>query len=230
MDMVGDNLDFKGGKVFGSLAEFQGENLNLRVSYTRLHTSRDFPASSPVVGLREGIYAFASMLGDPGLTRQADAMVFKDQVFQYFSVGLNWQQGPFRVDAVGAKVRSASGLVPTLNSAYGSVGYRIGQVVPYLLASHIDTDRHEPYVGALSGLGPQGAALAAGIKEFSIHSNAKQSTVSLGLRWDFHPKADLKFQVDRVSSDPNATMFWANLGPGWDGKTTVASVVLDFVF
>jgi hypothetical protein len=110
------------------------------------------------------------------------------------------------------------------------VGYRVGAVVPYLLVSRISTLNPTPYVGALPGLGPQGAALAAGITEFVAHSNANQHTVALGLRWDFHPKAALKVQVDHVSSDPNATLLWSQTTPGWNGKATIASVVLDFVF
>ena len=219
--------ELKGGKLLGALAEYQGENLNFRVAYMRFRTAQDFIA--PVASLREGVYAFATLLNDPGLARQADAMVFKDQVFQYYSAGLNWQQGPLRIDAVGARVNSGA-LFSTLNAGYASVGYRVGAVVPYLLASRIATANPAPYVGALPGLGPQGAAVAEGIQRFLTNSNADQNTVALGLRWDFHPKAALKVQVDRASADPKATMLWPEPKPAWNGKATVSSVVLDFVF
>ncbi len=223
----GEDQELKGGKLLGSLAEFQGENLNFRVAYARFRTTRDF--ITPVASLREGVYAFALLLNDPLLARQADAMVFKDQVFHYYSAGLNWQQGPLRIDGVAARVNSGA-LFSTLNAGYASIGYRVEAVVPYVLASRIATSNPTPYVGALPGLGPQGAAVAEGIQRFLTNSNADQKTVALGLRWDFHPKAALKIQVDRVSADSKATMLWPHTSPGWDGKATLASVVLDFVF
>lgn len=224
----GEYQELKGGKLLGSLAEFQGENLHFRVAYARFQPARDFTPS--VVGLREGIGVFASVLNDPLLARQAEAMVFKDRLFHYYSVGLNWQQGPLRIDAVDAKVRSSSGLFSSSNSGYASIGYRVGNLVPYLLVSRIATANPAPYVGALPGLGPQGAALAGGITKFVAASNADQKTAGLGLRWDFHPKAALKVQVDRASANPKANLLWLQPKPGWDGKATLASVVLDFVF
>ena len=41
----GEYLDFKGGKLLGALAEFQGEKLNFRVAYARFRPAKDFPAS-----------------------------------------------------------------------------------------------------------------------------------------------------------------------------------------
>ena len=224
----GFNLDLSGGKLFGSLVEFQGENLNLRVAYAQFHTHKDFPSS--VTTLRDGVEAFATLLNDSALAHQADSMVFKDQTFHYYSAGLGWQQGPWRFEAVGAQIDSRTAVAPSVKSGYASLGYRTGTLVPYALFSRIVTDQPDPYVGALPSFGPQGVALAQGITEFVIHSRANQSTASLGLRWDFHPKADLKVQVDRVSGRPDATLLWLNPSPGWDGKSTVASVVLDFVF
>ena len=224
----GINLDLSGGKLFGALAEFQGENLNLRVAYAQFHTAKDFPSS--VTTLREGVEAFAALLNDPALDRQADSMVFQDQTFHYYSVGLNWQDGPWRVEAAGAEIRSRTAVAPTMRSGYASLGYRLGTVVPYVLFSRLVTDQPDPYVGALPGLGPQGEALAEGITDFVDHSRANQSTVSLGVRWDVHPKAALKVQVDRVSARPDATLLWLNTSPGWDGKATLAAITLDFVF
>ncbi len=224
----GEYQELKGGKLLGSLAEFQGENLHFRVAYARFQPARDFIPS--VVGLREGVLTFATLMNDPALAQQAEAMVLKDRVFHYYSAGLNWQQGPLRLDVVGARIRSNSGLFSSCNSGYASLGYRVGEVVPYLLLSRIATANPTPYVGALPGLGAQGAALAGGIQAFVASSNANQKAVALGLRWDIHPKVALKVQVDRMSADPNATLLWLQPQPGWDGKATLASVVLDFVF
>lgn len=224
----GEYLEFNGGRLLGALAEFQGEKLNFRVAYARYRPANDLP--SRLVQLREGIYSFATALNDPGLLRQADALHFQNQIYSYYTAGLNWQDGPFRLDAVAAQVYSRSGLIPSLKSGYVSAGYRLHQLVPYLVVSKITTNPAAPYVGALPGLGPQGAALAGGIRLFVEGANADQRTLALGLRWDFHPKAALKMQVDHISSDPDAVMLLKKARPGWDGTSTIATVVLDFVF
>jgi len=36
--------------------------------------------------------------------------------------------------------------------------------------------------------------------------------------------------VDQTSADPKANLLWLQPKSGWDGKATLASVVLDFVF
>ena len=41
---------------------------------------------------------------------------------------------------------------------------------------------------------------------------------------------DIKAQVDFVNGDPSSVISFKNVAPGWDGKTTVFSVALDFVF
>jgi hypothetical protein len=103
-------------------------------------------------------------------------------------------------------------------------------LVPYVLVSRIVSDTEAPYLGALPSMGPQGEALAAGLTGLNSRSEANQTTLALGLRWDFHPKAALKIQLDHVISRPNAALPYAAVQPDWDGKVTIASVLLDFVF
>lgn len=67
----------------------------------------------------------------------------------------------------------------------------------------------------------------------AVDQTAKdQNTYSLGLRWDFAPHADLKFQVDTVRAH-NADGLEYNPSPypatGWDGRMTVTSICLDFI-
>ncbi|WP_219820571.1 hypothetical protein, partial [Xanthomonas arboricola] len=62
--------------------------------------------------------------------------------------------------------------------------------------------------------------------------NGKQTTKSVGVRWDLHPSLALKAQWDVV--DTHGTIGKSfNIGsfrPGFDGKANVFAVALDFVF
>ncbi|MEI6473143.1 MAG: hypothetical protein WCO20_10925, partial [Holophagaceae bacterium] len=70
----------------------------------------------------------------------------------------------------------------------------------------------------------------AAVTSFVQHQRANQTTYALGVRWDFHPKAALKLQVDHITGEPKDLMLWLNVRSGWEGKATVGSVTLDFVF
>ncbi len=224
----GGYVPLGGSKLFGAVAELDWRDLNLRLSFARAQPSEKFPA--PITDLQDGLNAFALLLNDPRLAQQARGVDFQENCFRYLSAGVNWQGGPFRVEAVGAQVRTGDGPIPDLKSGYLSVGYREGAFVPYFLASRIVSDPHPLYLGALPTLGPQAAALAEGVTAFIQHQRANQTTLALGLRWDFQPRTALKFQIDRIEGRPNDVMLWLNVRPGWEGKATVGSVTLDFVF
>jgi len=41
---------------------------------------------------------------------------------------------------------------------------------------------------------------------------------------------DLKIQIDQVRVIDNAAFLWRDPQPGWNGRATVFSIALDFVF
>jgi predicted porin len=107
-----------------------------------------------------------------------------------------------------------------LSSMYVSGGYRIGKFTPYLTYSQI---------GQASFLSGFAAPTATAIQL----ANRSQSTVSVGTRWDFTRKADLKIQYDRVKLGDNSNGYLINVPPGvtLNGSSfDVITVVVDFVF
>ena len=224
----GDYVPLGGSKLFGTVAEVDWRDLNVRLSYARAQPSEKFPA--PITDMEDGLRAYAAILQDPGLALQADGLDFRNNCFHYFSAGLNWQRGPLRMEVVGAQVRTGRGPIPDLRSGYLSVGYRLGAFVPYFLASRIVSSPQPLYLGGLPNLGPQAAALAAGVSGFIQHQRANQTTIAAGLRWDFLPRTALKVQVDRVSGNRNDVMLWLNVQHGWEGQATLGTITLDFVF
>ena len=108
---AGGYVPLGGSKLMGTVAEVDWEALNLRLSYAEAKPSSKFPP--PITDLQNGLNTFALLLNDPGLARQARGVDFQENFFRYYSVGLNWHSGPFRLEAVGAQVRAGRVPFPT---------------------------------------------------------------------------------------------------------------------
>jgi predicted porin len=103
---------------------------------------------------------------------------------------------------------------------YVSAGYRVKKFTPYLTYSQNSQGSFLP------GLPPPSSS--------SIRlANRAQSTVSLGLRWDFMKNTDFKLQYDQVKLSDNSNGFLANVPANvslYGAKFHVLSAVVDFIF
>jgi len=128
-------------------------------------------------------------------------------------------------------LRSDKVSVPASWAGYLGLGYRVRQVTPYGLWSRIATRQQGlPYLGALPALpNPLAAQVVQAVAHLADANVDTQSTAAAGLRWDFHANMDCKFQVERIRATSPGSL-WNNIQPGWDGRTTVLSAVVDFVF
>jgi hypothetical protein len=61
-----------------------------------------------------------------------------------------------------------------------------------------------------------------------VTGESRQTSDSLGVRWDAFRSAAVKFQVDRVK--PEGAGMFVNVKPGFDGPVTIGAVSVDFVF
>jgi len=222
-------LDLGGDRLGGLIAELQGGSWRGRLAYARFQSYRNYPP--PVSDLQAGLYGYAAELGDPGLARTAAALDFAGGVIQWFSAGLAWDRGPLQAQGMVNRIHSNLLDFPDDWAGYLSLGYRTGPLVPYAVWSRVASSHPPlPYLGALGSLPDPGAqALARGVGQFLGVTPTDQSTWAAGVRWDFAPRADLKFQVDRILSHVPDTLL-NQLQPEWNGRATVVSATLDFAF
>jgi hypothetical protein len=106
------------------------------------------------------------------------------------------------------------------SAMYVSGGYRVKKFTPYLTYAQ---NSQGSFLPGLPPPSPDGIVMA----------NRAQSTVSLGVRWDFMKDTDVKFQYDQVKLSDNSNGFLANVPAGVTlyGETFhVISAVVDFVF
>jgi Gram-negative porin len=107
-----------------------------------------------------------------------------------------------------------------IDAMYVSGGYRVKKFTPYLTYSQNSPGSFLPGFPPPSS---EGIRLA----------KRSQSTVSLGVRWDFMKNTDLKLQYDQVKLSDNSNGFLANVPRNvilYGTTFHVISAVVDFVF
>lgn len=195
------------------------------MAYARFEARKDF--SPPVSDLATDLASF----GDPQLDQAAAALRFPGGILQWYMAGLTWESGPYQAQAMLSHVSSDRIVMPSNWAGLVSLGYRVGQVVPYGLWSRVGSKEPQvPDLGDLYASGdPSAAALADMVTAMVLSVPSNQSTVAAGLRWDFRTSMDFKFQVDRIQSR-NRNTLWDQIQPQWNGRATVLTAVVDFVF
>jgi len=109
--------------------------------------------------------------------------------------------------------------------------------VPYGLYSRDHTaripnlDMHSLYQ-APGPLAPAALGLAGIVNSITAGPGEDQYTFAAGLRWDFAPKADFKFQVEHLQSHGATGLFYnpqPQLPFTWNGRMWVYTVTMDFI-
>jgi len=120
------------------------------------------------------------------------------------------------------------------DSWYISGGYRINKFTPYV--TYAQTRRSH---GSYPLLNPANNPpfLAGAVNTLngvlsSIVRPVRQSTITLGTRWDFAENAAFKVQLDHIRTEENSTSLLYNVQPDFDlgDSVNVLSFTVDFVF
>lgn len=132
------------------------------------------------------------------------------------SVGVSYDPGDWF--AVSQWIQRQS--TTNLTARYVGGGYRYKTFTPYVTLSHNGVASFVP------GYPPPTAAAL-------VSANKSQSTVSLGMRWDFMKNADFKIQYDHVKLSDNSNGYLINLPANtvlYGTTFHVVTAVVDFIF
>jgi predicted porin len=132
------------------------------------------------------------------------------------SVGASYDPGEWFVISEWIQRRSTT----KIGAMYVSGGYRIDKFTPYLLYSQNSSGSFLSYTPA-----PSAAAIE--------RAKRSQSTISMGVRWDFMRNMDFKIQYDQVRLSDNSNGYLINVPSGvtlYGSKFHIVSAVVDFVF
>lgn len=143
----------------------------------------------------------------------------------YSSIGAIYEADPVQFQIMLQHTEWESAVYRDSRSRFVNLAYRIGEFSPYLGYSrslgspmNLDSPPPEPLLGELI--------------RFTNASWTGQHTWTLGVRWDVMKNLALKAQVDRITGSPDSVfLFRGSNNPGhWQGRMTIQSLALDFVF
>lgn len=199
--------------------------LNVRASVIRADVT---------VNLAEQLFDALNSFGPAGTTLSNRYSV-DNKRFSLVALGMEYDPGNWFMTIEGGRQRSQSLLGTNIALAIGA-GYRWRDFTPYAGYSAVRTQSETRTGGVpLVGLSPQLAGYAtvlnAGLNEL-LTTMPDQSSVSLGLRWDFYENIAFKVQFDSLKPRHNSRGTLINQQPGYNvaHAISVTSLSLDFVF
>ncbi|HUP97301.1 MAG TPA: porin [Usitatibacter sp.] len=186
------------------------------------------------IGAQEPFFAAFREFGPEGQAI-SDRYSVRDRRVDFIGIGASYDPGKWFAMAEWARFDTSS-IVGTKSGWYVSAGYRISKVTPYVTFARIQADSPTSDAGlTLSSLPPAVVPTAAflnAVLNEQLNLLPRQSTLSLGVRWDFARNAALKLQYDRVDVAAGSRGMFGNVGPGFQpgGKANLFNLTLDFVY
>lgn len=236
-DVEGRRLKVKGSDALTMSLSREEGGLLLKASYLRSRFRVDTGAEA--AQLRDGL-AELGQLPVPGLAGSLDELsqnLFSSGLVSYWALAAQYDTGPWTFTAEGSQLRVPRSPLNALR-AYASVGYRHGAVTYYGIVSRVRPDKPAYAAPDLTDslapvLGAAGAQEAQALIGYAAMAGNNyrydQSTVGVGLRWDFRSDAALKLQVDRFDVRRNGAAGW-RFADDRAGRGTLVSVLVDFVW
>ncbi len=212
-------------KVIALADTFEKGFFTARVNYGQAHITIDEYAP-----LGEAL----RMFGAQGAAL-ADKYGVQDKRVDFIGVGATYDPGSWFVTGEWANFNTRS-IIGKKDAWYVSGGHRFGKATPYATYARMKAVSNTSDPGlSLAGLPPQLAAAGAqlnAIVNAQLGAIPQQSTVSVGVRWDFLSNAALKLQYDRVSLGSTSNGTFGNIQPGFHagGRVQLFSAAVDFVF
>lgn len=198
----------KSNPSWGVSDAFEIGSWTLRAGYQSMQLATEAVMLTKLFG---GIAQVAtSAAGVPAPSYQAVATKLRELSARYdpgdmemsgISLGIVYDPGDWFVQAEGALFKS-DGVFSDAHAGYVTAGWRLGRWTPYAtLARVVSRGKMEPPIDT-SGTPPLAvpvAQLVGGINTLLTQFNNTQTSVGVGLRWDFAPGMAAKAQFERVS-------------------------------
>jgi hypothetical protein len=216
--------DTSGSPVRGFVLDYQTGPWQLRASATNIRFSNDIQFAP----LPETLRAAGTHFGFPGALAAADALAARHTTSRFYALGVVYDEGPLQVQGMLNKIEHQTGVFQNSQAGYLLAGYRRGSVTPYAGLSWWKS-RFKPYSTGLPNIAPFDE-LNQAFDSIMVASAVDQTTYTLGARWDVQADVALKLQWDAIRGSAGSRFPYARAGSGWDGRTQVWSLSLDFVF
>ncbi len=217
-------------KVFGVALTRESDGLLLRAGWSRAKFAHNSPALTP---LFEGLDQIRAL---PVPTVAAEAVKIRNDLdlaaepLVYATLGLTYEHGQWQY---AAEITRPSVGKANIRAGYASVGRRIGKLTLFGMVSSGNSDLSALATPAWDALltpliGPASAAQAqmlGAVAADAANQSIRQTTYSLGGRWDIHPRVAFKAQWDYVKVKANGGYLWSSATSD-PASATIATVLL----
>lgn len=177
--------------------------------------------------LRE-LGAFLVSTGAPPAVSIGDDLFRSTQTSRAVQLGLAYDDGPLQAQLLYGHIISDSIAGPNVSAFYSQVGYRLGDVTPFVSFARSE-DRNPIRTTGLPEE-PELLPIIGAVDAIQRNVRATQHSTSLGLRWDLSSRWDLKLQADFTSIHDSALNFDARPPGSGQAHMTVVTAAVDFVF
>lgn len=216
--------DTGGSPVAGVVLDYQTGPWLLRANAAGIKFSNDIKFAP----LPDTLRSVGATFGYPSAIAAADVLTTRDTTTRFYSVGAVYDEGPLQVQGMLNSIHHETGVFQNSHAGYLLAGYRLGPVTPYAGVSWWRS-KLKPYTTGLPDVAPFDA-LNQAFDRIMVASTADQNTHTLGARWDFREKMALKLQWDAIRGTSASRFPYARGDAGWNGRTDVLSLCLDFIF
>lgn len=213
--IVSDRLDLDGSRLTGGHLDYLQGSWLWRLGYVQVRFRNELP--SPVSDLRQLI----APLGGAAI---ADDLSLAGKLARFYSAGVSYDSGPLQAQLMLSRTRHESAAYQDSRAGYVVAGYRLGEFTPYLGRSWVHSSENTFSSATLPG------PLLDQVNNLVLGTVSNQYTNFLGVRWDFRSNMALKAQLDSIHGTPSSTYPFRQEKGAYDGRMTVFSVALDFIF
>ena len=222
-------------QVFGLTLAREAGGLLVRAGLSRAKFPNGFPGAKPLLDGLDQLRA----LPIPSIAAEASTLRtrldYAGTSLMYATLGATYEQAQWQWAA--ELTRASAGPSAAISAGYASVARRFDPVTLFGIASGATSNASVlamPAWGAMLApiFGPVAAQQAQGLAQVAttaVNRTMRQSTYSLGARWDIHPQVALKLQWDHVRILANGAQLWSNATAS-PGRADLATVTMDFVF
>ena len=215
---IGRQWNLRGSRMSGGNIDYQSGDWLWRLGYAQIRFRNNIRIDELLATLDQGV-----ALGLPGAAVVADALSISGKLAKLYSGGIVYDRGPFQFQLMLSRIRQQA-VFEDMRAGYAIASYRFGHWTPFAGYSQArSTTKPLP----ATGLGPVMDATIASVR---AGGHTDQSTVFVGIRWDFTANMALKAQYDAIRGSAESVFPYQRATPDWNGRTKVLSLALDFVF
>ncbi len=201
------DFDVEAKPLYGVRLSYEDEIWRWRFNHSVLNLTTNVDASALFANAE-----IAESLGWVGASAIAHETAFDESPISYTSIGFSFDNNEWWMQGEFARLKGDHAPLPDNNSFNVNVGYRVGDWLWLITggASHplsdtdmvtVPTSVPEPFFTLLQ-------PLALELSKARIGSRTEQSSVGVGVRWDYASKQALKLQYEHIHVGKYGSGLW----------------------